>query len=320
MLLCCHGISLFSILSLVVTTASFRGVSAVDASVVWASGTEGAVVRTIDGGKTWSTSKVEGSLDFRGIHALNVKAAWILSSGPGDKSRIYKTEDGGEKWTLQFTNPDAQGFFDAISFFDAQRGIVLGDPVDGHFAILTTNDGGKTWTRQAGPAALPNEGAFAASNTCLIVQGKNTAWFATGGARVFRSDDGGRTWTVASTPIRHDSVSAGIFSLAFSGEKHGVAVGGDYSKPNENTANIAITSDGGRTWSAPAGTRPNGYRSAVIHIGDRWFATGPGGTDISLDNGNSWKSWDAAPYNALAAAAGTLWAVGGKGHIARMFP
>src|SRR5271165_1385057 len=190
--LCCHGNWLFSILTLIVTAASFRGVSAVDDRVVWASGTEGAIVRTIDGGKTWNTSNVEGGLDFRGIHALNAKVAWILSSGPGDKSRIYKTEDAGEKWTLQFTNPDAQGFFDAIAFFDAQRGIVLGDPVDGHFAILTTSDAGKTWTRQTGPAALPNEGAFAASNTCLIVQGNNKAWFATGGARVFLSDDGGR--------------------------------------------------------------------------------------------------------------------------------
>lgn len=188
--LCCHGYWLFSIFFLVVTTASFRGVSAVDASVVWASGTEGTVVRTIDGGKTWSNSKVGSGLDFRGIHALDARVAWILSSGPGDKSRIYKTDDGGEKWTLQFTNADAQGFFDAISFFDAEHGIVLGDPVDSRFVILTTSDGGKRWTRQTGPAALPNEGAFAASNTCLIVQGRSTAWFATGGARVFRSEDG----------------------------------------------------------------------------------------------------------------------------------
>lgn len=302
------------------TTASFRGVSAVDNRVVWASGTEGTVVRTVDGGKTWSTSKVEGNLDFRGIHALDDKTAWILSSGTGDKSRIYKTDDGGEHWNLQFTNPDAQGFFDAITFFDSERGIVLGDPVDGRFAILTTNDGGKTWSRQTGPAALVNEGAFAASNSCLIVKAKRTAWFATGGARVLRSDDGGRTWTVASTPIRHDSANAGIFSLAFSDDKHGVAVGGDYLKPNDDNANVAITSDGGRTWSAPVGARPNGYRSAVIYIAGRWFATGPSGTDVSNDNGKNWSKFDAAPYNALATAAGTVWAVGPKGHIARVFP
>lgn len=318
--LCCHGNWLFSIFFLVVTTASFRGVSAVDASVVWASGTEGTVVRTIDGGKTWSNSKVGSGLDFRGIHALDARVAWILSSGPGDKSRIYKTDDGGEKWTLQFTNADAQGFFDAISFFDAEHGIVLGDPVDSRFVILTTSDGGKRWTRQTGPAALPNEGAFAASNTCLIVQGRSTAWFATGGARVFRSEDGGRSWSVAATPIRHDSASAGIFSLAFSDDRHGVAVGGDYSKPTESTANVAITSDGGRTWPAPRGTRPNGYRSAVIHIGDRWFATGPTGADVSFDNGQNWKSWDITPYNALSAAGGNVWAAGAKGHIAHIFP
>src|SRR4029077_15360981 len=114
-------------------------------------------------------------------------------------------------------------------------------------AILTTDDGGAHWQRQSGPVAGEKEGAFAASNSCLIVRGKRDAWFATGGpggARVFHSADGGKNWTVATTPIRNDGAGAGIFSIAFSDAMHGVAVGGDYSKPNENAHNVAITSDG----------------------------------------------------------------------------
>ena len=113
------------------TTASLRGVSAVSALVVWASGSGGTFLKTTDGGVTWRSGMVGGAeqLDFRDIHALHDRKVFMLSSGPGDKSRIYKTMDGGSNWNLLFTNPDASGFFDAISFWDARRGIVLGDPV-----------------------------------------------------------------------------------------------------------------------------------------------------------------------------------------------
>jgi hypothetical protein len=110
------------------------------------------------------------------------------------------------------------------------------------------------------------------------VNGNGTAWLGTGGpgaARVFRSQDG-VTWTVATTPVRNDGASSGIFSLAFSDGRHGVAVGGDYAKPVEAASNIAITADGGATWTAPNGTRPNGFRSAVVYLASQraWIATG----------------------------------------------
>ena len=84
---------------------------------------------------------------------------------------------------LQHTNPDPKGFLDALAFWDADHGLALGDPVEGRFVILATDDGGKTWIRippGGMPAALPGEGAFAASGTCLVVQGDRNAWFGTG--------------------------------------------------------------------------------------------------------------------------------------------
>jgi photosystem II stability/assembly factor-like uncharacterized protein len=178
-------------------TASLRGVSAVSDRVVWASGSAGTYLTTTDGGAAWRAATVPGAedLDFRDVHAVDARTAYLLSSGPGEKSRIYKTTDASLHWTLQFTNPDSKGFFDAIAFWDARHGIVLGDPVNEEFVTLTTADGGEHWVRQHTPPALPNEGAFAASGTCLIVLGQQEAWFATGGpggARVFHSQDGGR--------------------------------------------------------------------------------------------------------------------------------
>jgi photosystem II stability/assembly factor-like uncharacterized protein len=311
------------------TTASLRGVSAVSRAVVWASGAGGTYLRTLDGGATWHAAIVPGAgdPDFRSVHALDRHTAWLMSSGPGAKSRIYKTADEGAHWSLLYTNPDAGGFFDALAFWDARRGIVLGDPVDGQFVILTTEDGGQTWQRRKLPPALPNEGAFAASNSCLMVRGvrgKREVWFGTGGhsgARVFHSSDSGLHWDVAGTPLRHDGAGAGIFSLAFADSRHGVAVGGDYGKPADVTGNVAVTSDGGRTWAAPGGTHPNGYRSAVAFLAGRkvWIAVGTSGSDISSDGGKSWKPFDSGSYNAIGKAGGdVVWAVGSGGRIARL--
>jgi photosystem II stability/assembly factor-like uncharacterized protein len=307
------------------TTSSLRSVSALSPTVVWASGSKGTYLRTIDGGATWRAATVPGAadLDFRAVRAVDESTAFLLSAGEGAKSRIYKTNDGGERWAPLYTNPDPKGFFDTIAFWDAAHGIVLGDPVDGRFVILTTDDGGLSWQRQKTPSARPGEGAFAASNTCLIVRGAHEVWFGTGGtggARVFHSQDGGKTWSVAAAPIRNDGVGTGIFSLAFAGVRNGIAVGGDYTKPTEAARNIAITSDGGKTWTAPAGSPPEGFRSAVEFVADRkmWVATGTSGSDVSYDDGKNWKRFDSASYNALSfMSSQTGWAVGPNGAIAK---
>ena len=305
------------------TTASLRGVSAVSQSVAWASGSNGTFLRTVDGGATWKAAKVPGAsdLDFRAVRSFDENTAFLLSIGAGEKSRVYKTADGGASWNLLYTNPDPKGFFDAIAFWDASHGIILGDPVDGRFVVLTTSDGGVTWSQRKTPFAQPQEGAFAASNSCLTVRGEREAWFASGGpngARVFHSTDGGDTWTVSKTPVRNDSPAAGIFALAFSDSRHGIAVGGDYNKPSETTSNIAITADGGKTWSAA--TPLNGFRSDVKYLANRkiWIATGTTGSDVSLDDGKNWKQLDNGNYNEMSFPGETGWAVGPKGAIARL--
>ena len=310
------------------TTASLRGVSSVSATVAWASGAGGTYLRTLDGGATWHAAVVPDAadLDFRSVHAVDLDTAWLMSSGPGAKSRVYKTLDGGAHWSPLYTNPYAAGFFDALAFWDARRGVVLGDPVDGQFVILTTEDGGQTWQRRKLPPSLPDEGAFAASNSSLrlaVVRGKRELWFGTGGpsgARVFHSHDGGGHWEVAATPLRHDGAGAGIFSLAFADSVHGVAVGGDYGKPADVAGNVAVTVDRGRTWAEPAGAHPHGYRSAVEFLAARkvWIAVGTSGSDISSDGGKSWKTFDAGPYNAIGAAGEAVWAVGPGGRIGKL--
>src|SRR5215217_5895779 len=220
-------------------TARLRGVSAVSKRVAWASGTGSTVLRTVDGGLTWQKLTVTSeTLDFRDIDAIDAQTAYVLGAGNGPASRIYKTTDAGKTWTMQFKGDDQKVFLDAMSFWDANHGVVYGDSINGHLYIMTTTNGGGVWSRVPAtnlPAALENEGAFAASGTNIAVFGQSHAWIGTGGAvksRVLRTADGGRSWEVANTAFNAGS-SAGIFSIAFRDAKHGVIAGGDYRKEQE---------------------------------------------------------------------------------------
>jgi photosystem II stability/assembly factor-like uncharacterized protein len=301
--------------------------SVVSGQILWASGTKGTYLVTTDAGLHWRAAIVPAadSLDFRAVVAFDASTAYLVSSGEGDKSRLYKTGDGGQHWNLLFTDPDSKGFFDALAFWDKQHGIILGDPVNGEFAVFTTDDGGASWQRRQTPPALPDEGAFAASGTSLAIHGERDVWFGTGGpgaARVFHSTDAGKSWTVAQTGIRNDSKSAGIFSLAFSDALHGVAVGGDYQKPQDGTGTVAITQDGGATWKSPPGSTVKGYRSAVAFLPgnkDTWIAVGTSGSDVSQDGGRTWDSFSSISLNSVAAARdGSAWAVGPRGAVAKL--
>jgi photosystem II stability/assembly factor-like uncharacterized protein len=306
------------------TDADFRGLSVVSPKIAWVSGTKGTFGRTTDAGKTWSVGTVPGAekLDFRDVEAFGEATAYLLSAGPGEDSRIYKTTDGGKTWAPQFKNAEPKGFFDAVAFWDEKTGIAVSDPVNGRFPLVATTDGGKKWEllpEKTLPEALPNEGAFAASGTCLVTFGEKDVWFCTGGAkaaRVFHSTDRGQTWTVSETPLLAGVESAGIFSIAFRDRQHGVIVGGDYRKPDDTRATAAVTGDGGKTWTVVA--KPLPFRSGVAHARDRWVAVGTSGSDVSLDDGATWKALDREKYNAVAfTATGEGWAVGPKGRIAK---
>ncbi|MBY0497961.1 MAG: oxidoreductase [Cyanobacteria bacterium] len=304
--------------------ARFRGISAVSDRVAWASGTGGTIVRTADGGTTWQQRTIPAAdkLDIRDIDAVNADTAYALSIGNGESSRIFKTTDAGKTWTLQFTNTDPKAFFDAMAFWDANRGIAFSDSVDGQLVILRTTDGGATWSRVAGlPPALDNEGAFAASGTNVAVIGRDHAWIGTSTSRVLRSTDGGRTWSAATTPLA-TGASTGIFSIAFRDTDHGIVVGGDYRKEGEAIDNAAITSDGGKTWTAIKGL--SGFRSVVTYLpGEKasLIAVGPQGADLSTDDGRTWTALTGATglhTFAVASRGRTGWGAGESGRIFRL--
>lgn len=304
-------------------TARLRGISAPSSRVIWASGTGGTVIRSADGGTTWSRLEIPDSsaLDFRDIDSVDDRTAYVLSIGDGDASRIYKTSDAGRTWTLQFRNDNPRAFYDAMAFRDARTGFAFSDSVDGRMIVLATTDGGAHWSPISSGLlpALEGEGAFAASGTNIAL-GRRQIWIGTSKSRVVRSTDNGRTWSVANTPLP-TSTSAGIFSIAFADDERGIVVGGDYKVESGAVNNAAITVDGGQTWTLVTGLR--GFRSAVAFIPSRpgtAIAVGPSGADYSTDGGRSWTPMDGPGFHTLAVARGTrtVWAAGEKGTVARI--
>jgi photosystem II stability/assembly factor-like uncharacterized protein len=307
--------------------ASLRGLCVVDAVVAWASGAAGTYLRTTDGGQSWSAGIVTGAeeLDFRDVHAWSAERAVLLSAGrPG---RIYETQDGGETWLLRYDNDTEGVFFNALSFWDESRGIAVGDPIDGRFLIIVTEDGGETWTEvpsENRPEALLGEAHFAASGTCLFVTESGRSWFGTGGpaARVFRSIDWGRIWQVAQTPVRSGQASQGVFSLFFWDDNNGIAVGGDYLDEPNPEANAAHTVDGGKTWKS-TDVPPTGFRECVVPTGGNRPGTlvtvGPSGTDFSFDFGKTWTAMGSGSFHAVGFSSdgSTGIAVGAEGRVAR---
>ncbi|KAJ9165647.1 Oxidoreductase [Coniochaeta hoffmannii] len=313
------------------STQQFRGLSPVSDKIAYVSGTGGTVLRTLDGGHTWSSvgpplSAEDSDLEFRDVEAITPAHVALLSIGEGSSSRIYVTADGARTWTRAFTNPEPAAFYDCMAFTSPRHGVAMSDPVDGKFRLVETDDGGLSWG-VVDPAGMPpaeeGEFGFAASGTCLTAGAGDRMYLASGGVdpgRVFRSGDGGRSWEVADTPIA-GGATAGVYSVQFRDAKHGIAVGGDYMVPNISVDTAAWSDDGGATWTA-ASVLPGGYRSGAAWVPGLCgvaVAVGPTGSDVTLDEGKTWATFDNGSFDAVQCPqAGVCWASGTGGRVARL--
>ncbi len=235
------------------TTQLLISVSPVNSQVVWAAGTGGTYVVTTDGGQTWKAAVVPGAeaLQFRDVFGVSDKIAYLMSIGNNTTDfRIYKTVDGGATWKIEFTNQNANAFYDCFAFWTPSRGITHSDSVNGVFPDIRTIDG-MTWQSIANnmPPALTSEASFAASGTCITTQDQTNAWIATGGssiARILATRDGGHSWNAYDTPLV-SSASAGAVSVAFRDSRNGIVGGGDLA--SNTAADTATSNDGGKTWT-----------------------------------------------------------------------
>lgn len=289
------------------SNTSIRGVSVVSDSVAWVSGSNGSIGRTINGGKDWKWTKPKGyeKLDFRDIEAFDDNTAVIANAG--SPAYILRTTDGGKNWTESYKNLDSAVFLDGMDFWDEKNGIIFGDPVQNRMQVMVTSDGGISWKDMSATFNLqmvPNEAGFAASGTSIKTLPGGKVWIASGGNRssIYTSDNYGLVWKRYDCPIIQGKSTTGAFSIDFFDLNQGIVVGGDFEKDKENTNNVLLTNDGGKSWSKPS--RPVfGYRSGVIwYDAKNCIATGTSGTDVSKDGGQNWYHISEESFNTVKKA------------------
>jgi photosystem II stability/assembly factor-like uncharacterized protein len=233
-------------------------------------------------------------LEFRSI-AQTSKNIFLLSVA--NPALLYQVSKATKKTKLVYKEVNDKVFYDSMQFWNDSEGIAIGDPTEDSFSILITRDGGNTWAKLLSdqlPTMGKGEAAFAASNTNIVIKGKDT-WLVSGGkkARVFYSSDKGRTWKVFETPIVQGKTMTGIFTADFYDSKNGIIAGGDYEFPEQNSDNKAITTDGGKTWNLIAQNSGFGYASCVQYVpksgGKEIVVVGTLGLHYSADGGNTWK-------------------------------
>jgi photosystem II stability/assembly factor-like uncharacterized protein len=311
------------------TTNRLQAISPVNDTIAWASGVGGTFTVTTDGGLTWKAGVVPGAADlqFRDVEGVSDLTAYLLAAGPGDKSRVYRTDDGGQSWQLQFTNTDPLGFYDCFDFWTPNRGITMADAVNGVFPVIRTTNG-QTWNNIGGllTPALAGEFAFAASGTCIATLGERHAWIGTGGAaqaRVLATTDRGNTWNAYGVPIVQGTPNSGIFTIAFRDRDHGILGGGDLAAPESPSDNVATSSDGGKTWILRTGSPFPGAIFGLDYVkglGTTVVITGPKGAAWSDDEGGSWNLIPGVRnFWAVAFASPTAgWLVGTRGRIVKV--
>lgn len=308
------------------TGAGFRGISALSDDICWFSGAEGQVYRVeASSHQILDCSPVAYSdLDFRDIHAFSATKAIILSAGL--PAVMLLTEDGGQTWQEVYRNEQEGIFFDALDFWDDQRGLAFSDAIGQALPIIETKDGGKTW--QAIDSALippshPNQGGFAASGTVLKTHGQGKVLIGLGGedATIYLSNNYGKEWKRQSAPIDHQASSKGVFSIAFIDEKQILVVGGDYQADSLSRDCISISKDGGNNWQSAdeSGISLKGkYLSNIIVIDEKqWLAHSRFGAYFTEDAGRNWQSF---PFNYYSGSKGEnyIWLSGPKGDLARV--
>ncbi|MFL0353624.1 oxidoreductase [Xanthomarina sp. GH4-25] len=271
----------------------------------------------------WQISKQELDslqLEFRSI-AHTATDFFMLSVG--NPALLFKTGDKGSM-DLVYLEEHPKVFYDALTFWNDKEGIAIGDTTEECLSIIITRDGGHTWNKvpcSKLPIGIESEGAFAASNTNIAISGNNT-WVATTSGRVYLSKNKGLTWDVVQTPIINEKETEGIYSIAFYDEYIGFGIGGDYTKPDNNTANKITTTDGGKTWNLIANGQNPGYRSCVRYVpnreGKELVTVGFKGIDYSNDGGVTWRNLSKEGFYTLRFLNDSIAYAAGHGRISKL--
>ncbi len=279
------------------SSVGVMSISIVDANTVWSAMRDGSgnntpyknYSKSINGGSSWTSGTVNvgtansSIANISGVSAT--RAAVALYDNTTGAGGIALTNDGGSTWTFQKQLNSSTTWVNFAHYFDANNGIVAGDPASGYFEFYTTSNGGSTWTRVPS-ANIPapgideygyNNGFYTAGNSIFMV---------TNQGRILRSNDKGLTWTVAlaSGVVLTDFGSATESGdMAWKDSNNGIVA------KNSPDLSFYKTLDGGNTWT------PVTYTGIPSSTGISDIAYVPGTNILVATSANplgSWKSYD----------------------------
>ena len=315
------------------TQISIRSIQAFDDSTIWATGNSGTILKSFDAGESWDVMTIPGheSSDFRDLQLFGKKKAIVMSIG--SPAKIFRTKNGGKSWWLTYFNEDPDIFLDGMTFLNDEIGVAFGDAIGTRIPIIRTINGGNSWEmldEMDLPRALPKEGGFAASGTSIRTLNDSTLVIGMGypRGRVLRSTDRGLTWEFYLSHLGNNENSRGVYSMAFKKSSNesktiiGLAVGGSWEEPDNHNLILSRSKNEGKDWTIISENAPKGYRSAVDFAPDKNLAicTGSNGTDISFDEGLTWKSFSKNGFNAIGFTPSGKYAylAGNNGKISRV--
>ncbi len=281
---------------------SLRGLSVVNDDIFWASGSNGTVARSTDGGIHIQWMKVAGyeKRDFRDIEAFDSLTAIIMAvAEPGI---ILKTSDGGKSWRKVFEDTATGIFLDAMDF-KGNHGIVVGDPINQHAYILTTSDQGETWIKQSerkfNISMRKNEAFFAASgsNILLDVKSSRDFMFVSGGVHTALYHSKG----ITDLALQSGASTTGANGVAVDpSQKYLVVVGGDFAHDKRTDSTVVFLDMKNKYQPFNLESKLNGYRSGVTWVDDQTMvACGTSGVDITNDMGKSWQLISATGFHVV---------------------
>jgi photosystem II stability/assembly factor-like uncharacterized protein len=297
---------------------SLRGLSVVDEKVIWASGSNGMVARSVDGGNSFNWTQVPQfeKKEFRDIEAFDSNTAIIMCIA--EPAFILKTIDGGKNWRTVFVDSTKGMFLDAMHFRNEKDGVVIGDPINNKPFIAVTKNAGETWTTELSfePETMNDKEAFfASSGTNIFLKKKKLIYVSGGSASNLYINN-----KKYNLPIIQGIQSTGANSIAINKNK-AIIVGGDFTKDTATTKNCVLV-DLKSMKTSPPQTAPTGYRSCVIFIDkNKAITCGLNGIDISEDAGLNWRKISNEGFHVVQKAkkGNAIFFAGSKGRIAKLF-
>lgn len=305
---------------------SIRALHVVGENEIWLSGNKGRYAFTGNGGESWKLDSLKGftSSELRGVWANEKGNVYLMSCA--SPAAVLHSTDFGQNWTKGHIASDSSSFYDALAFWNEKAGIVFGDPNNGCFDLYLTENGGMNWTKidcAKLPPALDGEAAFASSNSNIHLFGSQIR-IVTGGivSRLLLSEDAGNSWLAFDIPLSSGKQMTGAFSMDFYDGKRGIAVGGNYEKPEIMDSCVAITKDGGRTWTL-SNDSP-GQLSCVRYIpgyrGEFLMACSRSGVFVSRNGGIHWERISEEAFHTLRPSADgkVVWLAGPSGKVGKI--